>query len=83
MRPTRTAELLLDPDESPAVFFIGVGLVVMSLFTGLFMIVQGVGESWAEICTAEGGHYEDTVTYNDNGDRTGASETCTPAEEGR
>lgn len=81
MKSGRTVELLLDIDEGPMVIFLGIALVIASFFAGLFIITQGVGESWAEICTAGGGQYEDTVTYNDEGDRTGSSETCTPAEE--
>lgn len=81
MKPSRTVELLLDIDEGPAVVFLGIATVVVAFFAGLFLITQGVGESWAEICTAQGGQYEDAVTYNEEGDKTGATETCTPAEE--
>lgn len=53
----RTIELLLDPHKSPAIWFIGPALIILSLMFGIGLVNSMAGPSWAELCVSNGGEY--------------------------
>jgi len=80
MRTSRLPELLLDPNEGPFVWFMGVALIIAAFLGGVSLVVNSVGDSWAEICTQQGGNFDSSsVISKENKDYHDTHETCTPA----
>lgn len=66
--------------EGPLIYFIGVALVIWSLFGGIALIAHQAGPSWSEICVAQGGAYTDDehFDFGSHHDEDKYTETCTP-----
>lgn len=70
-------ELLLDPDEGPAVWYLGPAVIILAICVGIMMIVSANGDSWGEICVSKGGEFVvEQVQFPDNPDNWADNQRC-------